>query len=135
MNKKLQIGVMFFVLAAVLAVAAFPMAPVAYAKGTVVASALKASASFPNATGKVKYTVDGAEREFEVEIQHIKSLAGKRLFVYVNGSLAGSFIVNSLGAGHMTRSTLKGQTVPFIVAGSKVMIRTGSGKLVASTQF
>ena len=135
MKKQWQVVMMAFVLLASLVTSSFPLAQVALAKGTVRQIALKGSAAFPNAKGVAKYTVDGAEREFEVEIQGLRSLAGTRLYVYVNGVRAGSFLVNSLGAGHMVRNTLKGQAVPMIVTGSKVTIRRGSGALVASARF
>jgi len=135
MKKQFQLAVTAFVVMASLVLSSFPFAQVALAQGTVIKIALKGSARFPNAIGASKYTVDGTEREFEVEVQHIKSLAGRRLYVYVDGVKAGSFLVSSLGTGHMSRNTIRGQVVPMIVTGSKVTVRTGTGVLVASGQF
>lgn len=135
MKKQWQLAIMAFVLLASLVMSSFPLAQVAEAKGTVRQIALKGSAQFPNAKGAAKYKVDGAEREFQVEVENIKSLAGKRLYVYVNGVRAGSFLVTSLGTGRMNRNTIRGQAVPMIVTGSKVRIKTGSGALVAYGQF
>lgn len=135
MKKQWQLAVMVFVLLASLVMSSFPLAQTAQAKGTETRIALKGSAAFPNAKGAAKYKVDGAEREFQVEVENIKSLAGKRLYVYVNGVKVGSFLVTSLGTGRMNRNTIRGQVVPFITAGSKVRVRTGTGALVVYGQF
>ncbi len=37
--------------------------------------ALHGSVSFPNATGKAVYKVNGSERELEIEVQHIRVAA------------------------------------------------------------
>ena len=135
MKKQLKLAVTAFVVVASLVLSAFPLAQVALAQGTVSKIALKGSTRFPNAIGTAKYKVDGTEREFQVEVEHIKPLAGKRLYVYVNGVRAGSFLVSSLGTGRMNRNTIRGQAVPMIVTGSMVTVRTGTGVLVASGQF
>ena len=135
MKKQWQLAMVVFVLLASLAMSAFPMAQTAYAKGTETIIALKGSAAFPNAKGSAKYKVDGTEREFQVEVENIRSLAGKRLYVFANGVRVGSFLVTSLGTGRLNRNTIRGQAVPMIRAGSKVAIRTGTGVLVVSGQF
>jgi hypothetical protein len=135
MKKQWQLVMTAFVLLASLMMSSFPLAQTALAQGTVRQIALKGSLAYPNAKGVAKYQVDGSEREFEIEIQGIRALAGQRLAVYVNGVRVGSFLVNSLGAGKMVHTTLKGQIVPWIVTGSKVRIRTGTGALVAYGQF
>ena len=135
MKKQWQLVVTAFVLLASLVTSSFPFAQAALAQGTVRQIALKGSAAFPKAIGTAKYKVDGTEREFQVEVQNIKALAGQRLFVYVNGVKAGSFLVSSLGTGRMNRNTIRGQAVPMIVTGSKVRIRTGTGALVVYGQF
>ena len=68
---------------------AVAFAPAASAKGggTARTISLNGSVSFPNATGKAVYKVNGSERELEVDVQHIRSLAGKRVNVYVKGHL------------------------------------------------
>lgn len=135
MKKKWQFVVIAFVLLASLATSAFPLAQPALAQGITRQIALKGSLTFPTAKGTAKYMVDGAEREFEVEIQGLKSLAGTRVGVYVDGVKVGSMLINSLGYGRMVRNTLNGQVVPMIVTGSKVKIKTGTGLLVAHGQF
>jgi hypothetical protein len=110
-------------------------APVAMAGGTVTQIPLKASDAFTNATGKAKYKKDGANRELEVEVQHIRSLAGKRVNVFVNGNKIGSQLVNRFGNANLNRDTQRGQSVPNIVSGSTVKVRTLSGTLIASGTF
>jgi hypothetical protein len=111
-------------------------APAASAKGGVTRTiALKGSISFPGATGKAVYKVNGSERELEIDVQHIRALAGKHVNVNVNGSRLASPLVNSLGHFTVNRNTGAGQRVPVIKAGSTVRIRTLGGTLIASGTF
>lgn len=123
-------------LIACLALAA-SMAPAAVASGggTVRSITLHGSSSFPNATGSAKSKVDGSERELEVEVQHIKVLAGKHVNVFVNGNKWASPLVSSLGTIHVDRSTQNGQSVPTIKSGSTVRVRTLGGTLIAGGSF
>jgi hypothetical protein len=112
------------------------IAPSAMAKGgTTRTITLKGSVSFPNATGKAVSKVNGSERELEVDVQHIRSLAGKRVNVIVNGHSIAKPTVNSLGHFTVNRNTGAGQTVPTIKAGSTVRVRTLGGTLVAGGTF
>ena len=113
------------------------IAPAASAKGggTTRTIALKGSISFPGATGKAVYKVNGSERELEVDLQHIRSLAGKHVNVNVNGSRLASPLVSSLGHFTVNRNTGAGQRVPVIKTGSTVRIRTLGGTLIASGTF
>jgi hypothetical protein len=112
-------------------------APAASAKGGGVTRtiALKGSISFPGATGKAVYKVNGSERELEIDLQHIRALAGKHVNVNVNGSRLASPLVSSLGHFSVNRNTGAGQHVPVIKAGSTVRIRTLGGTLIASGTF
>jgi hypothetical protein len=116
---------------------AVAIAPAASAKGggTVRSIALKPSVSFPNASGKAVYKVNGSERELEVDVQGIRALAGKRVNVNVNGHLFATPRVNSLGHFTVTHSTSAGQSVPTIKSGSTVRVRTLGGTLVAGGTF
>lgn len=116
---------------------AVAIAPAASAKGggTVRSIALKPSVSFPNASGKAVYKVNGSERELEVDVQGIRALAGKRVNVNVNGHLFATPRVNSLGHFTVTHSTSAGQSVPTITSGSTVRVRTLGGTLVAGGTF
>ena len=135
MKKQWQLAVMVFVLLGSLVMSSFPLAQTAEAKGIVTRIALRGSAQFPQAVGTAKYKVDGAEREFQVEVENIKSLAGKRLYVFVDGARVGSFVVTSLGTGRLIRNTTRGQNVPFITAGSTVRVKTGAGAVVVRGTF
>ncbi|HEY2790046.1 MAG TPA: hypothetical protein VGI72_11365 [Gaiellales bacterium] len=112
-------------------------APAASAKGGGVTHtiALKGSISFPGATGKATSKVNGSERELEIDLQHIRALAGKHVNVNVNGSRLASPLVSSLGHLSVNRNTGAGQHVPVIKAGSTVRIRTLGGTLIASGTF
>jgi hypothetical protein len=113
-------------------------APAAMAKhggGTVRTAALHGSVSFPGATGKAKSKVSNDEREFEVEVQHIKSLAGKRVNVFVNGIRFATPRVGSLGAFNVEHSTERGQKVPRVHDGTTVRVRTLGGTLIAGGHF
>jgi predicted PilT family ATPase len=113
------------------------VAPAASAKGggTTRTIALKGTISFPNATGKAVSKVNGSERELEVEVQHIRSLAGKRVDVFVNGNLWAAPRVSSLGQVNVDRSTERGQRVPTIRSGSTVRVRTLGGTLIVRGSF
>jgi len=112
-------------------------APAVSAKGGGVTRtiALKGSISFPGATGKATSKVNGSERELEIDVQHIRALAGKHVNVNVNGSRLASPLVSSLGHFSVNRNTGAGQHVPVIKAGSTVRIRTLGGTLIASGTF
>ena len=112
-------------------------APAAAAKGGGVTHtiALKGSVSFPGATGKATSKVNGSERELEIDVEHIRALAGKHVNVNVNGRRLASPLVSSLGHFSVNRNTGAGQHVPVIKAGSTVRIRTLGGTLIASGTF
>ena len=113
------------------------IAPAAMASGggTTRSIALHGSISFPNATGKAVSKVNGSERELQIEVEHIKVLAGKHINVFVNGNKLASPLVSSLGIARVDRNTAKGQFVPIIKSGSTVRVRTLGGTLIASGTF
>jgi predicted PilT family ATPase len=107
----------------------------ALAKGTKTRIALTASADYPAAKGKATYKVDGSEREFQVEVENIKKLAGKAVNVFVNGVKVGSATVNSLGAARLNLNTNLGNAVPSIKTGDQVQVKTGAGKVIVAGSF
>jgi hypothetical protein len=114
------------------------IAPMAAAKdggGVTRTIGLHGSVSFPGATGHATSKTSADERELEVEVQHIRALAGKRVNVFVNGIKWTSPRVSSLGAFHVERSTERGQRVPRITNSSTVRVRTLGGTLIASGSF
>ena len=84
------------------------IAPAASAKsggGVTHTITLKGSVSFPGATGKATSKVNGSERELEVDLQHIRVLAGKRVLVNVNGKTLATPLVGALGHFSVNRGT------------------------------
>lgn len=96
---------------------------------------LKGSDSFSAAKGSAKYRDRGGEREFQVEVENIRKLAGSTLSVVVDGSKVGSMKVNSFGVARLNLNTDRGQAVPRIHSGSTVKVRTAAGTLVVSGMF
>ena len=78
-----------FIPLAIVALAALALAaPAVQAKGGTII-ALKASSAFPGAKGKAKFQVEG-QRELEIEVEHVRRLAGKRVNFFVNAKKVGS---------------------------------------------
>ena len=134
MKTKWQLVMMLSIFIASLLVTAFPTAQVAEAKGNVIRITLKSSAQYSTAKAKAKFKDAGTEKEFQVEIENVKALAGKTLTVFVDGKKVGTFKVNALGVGRLNLNTIRGNKVPAIHSGSKVLIKFGTKK-VASGQF
>jgi hypothetical protein len=99
---------------------------------------LKPGAAYPKATGGAQYQSQPGQQEFQVEVEHILSLAGKSVVVCVNHAEVGKAKVSARGIAQLDRNTELGQKVPSIVHGSTVSVTTGTactGSLVASGQF
>jgi opacity protein-like surface antigen len=127
MKRTVILTVSFLALAA-LAVAA----PAVQAKGGPgTRIALKSSGAFPGATGKAKFQNQG-QRELEIEVEHVRRLAGKRVSFFVNSTKIGSARVNGLGAAQVNR---RGATFPAINAGTRIKVKTASGRLIVSGSF
>ena len=97
--------------------------------GTIIA--LKASSAFPSAKGKAKFQNEG-QRELEIEVEHVRRLAGKRVSFFVNSTKVGSARVNGLGAAQVNR---RGASFPAINAGTRIKVKTAAGKLIVSGRF
>lgn len=97
---------------------------------------VKAGPSFPTATGNAQYQSQSGQREFQVELNHLKSLAGRSVLVRANGAKVGWAKVSSTGVVQLTRNTELGQSVPTIAHGSTVSVVTRpAGALIASGRF
>lgn len=122
------------IVAGVLVVAAaLFVAPLAGAATNVHIATLSGSAAFPAVNGKAKFGFDDGVRRLEAQIEDANSLKGVRLNVRINGILAGSMTVNSLGAA---RLRVSGNGVPGVQTGSKIAVRRASNEaLVASGTF
>ena len=92
---------------------------------------LRASSAYPGASGKAKFQSAG-ERELQVEVEHVRSLAGKRVNFFVNSTKIGSARISGLGAAQVTR---RGSTFPAIQSGTVIKVKTARGKMVVSGRF
>jgi hypothetical protein len=106
-------------------------APAVHAKDGARIIALKASSAFPGAKGKAKFQVDG-QRELEIEVEHVRRLAGRRVNFFVGSKLVGSKRISGLGAAQLDR---RGSAFPAINTGTRISVKTASGRLIASGRF
>jgi hypothetical protein len=67
--------------------------------------ALRGSNAYRAATGTAQYQSQPGQRELEIEVDHICSLAGKYVNVYVGGSKIGSARVSSRGVAELVRNS------------------------------
>ena len=84
--------------------------------------------------GSAQYQAQTGQRELQVEVDHIRSLRGKQVLVYINGAKIGAARVNGQGKAELGRNTELGQRVPQVSSGTKVVVRT-SRAAVASGSF
>jgi hypothetical protein len=96
---------------------------------------LKGSSAYPTANGSAQYQSQPGQREVQVEVQHVRSLAGKKVVFSAGGMTLGQATVSALGLADITRNTELGQKVPVIVHGSAVAVRTTGGVLIVSGRF
>jgi hypothetical protein len=123
-----------FIPLTIVALAALALAaPAVQAKGgkdgTIIA--LKASSAFPGAKGKAKFQTEG-QRELEIEVEHVRRLAGKRVNFFVNAKRVGSARISGLGAAQIER---RGASFPAVKAGTRISVKTAGGRLIASGRF
>jgi len=97
--------------------------------------ALKAGKAFPAAKGAAKIRTREGAREFEAEVEHVRRLAGKRVSFFLGGSKIGTARVTALGAAHLERNSQRGQPVPTVKAGTRVVVRTAGGVKIVSGSF
>jgi len=122
-----------FIPIAVLALAALALAaPAVQAKGGPgTRIALKAASAYPGASGKAKFQNEG-QRELEIEVEHVRRLAGKRVNFFVNSTKVGSARINGLGAAQINR---RGSAFPAINAGTRVKVKTAGGATIVAGRF
>jgi len=93
--------------------------------------ALKASSAFPGAKGKAKFQTLG-QRELEIEVEHVRRLAGKRVNFFVGSRKLGSAKVNRFGAAQITR---RGAAAPAVSSGTVIKVKTAGGVKIVSGSF
>ncbi len=97
--------------------------------------ALRPSNTYPAASGTAQYQAQPGQREVQVEIDHLRSLAGQRVNIYVGGSKIGAARVNSRGVAELTRNSELAQRVPQVRAGTTVTVQTSRAITVVSGTF
>jgi hypothetical protein len=97
--------------------------------------ALKPAKAFPAAKGSAKFKAKPGERELQVEVEHIRRLAGRQVVFVVAGAKLGTAKVSALGAARLNRNSEHGQRVPQVKAGTVVKVRTAGGRTVVSGSF
>ena len=85
---------------------------------------LKASNAYPGAKGKAKFQVTG-QRELEIEVEHVRRLAGKRVNFFVGSTRVGSARINGFGAAQINR---RGSSFPAVRAGTVIKVKTARGR-------
>jgi len=93
--------------------------------------ALKASSAFSGASGKAKFQ-NTDQRELEIEVEHVRRLAGRRVNFFVNSTKVGTARVNRLGAAQVNR---RGASFPAIKSGTRIKVKTAAGRLIVSGSF
>jgi hypothetical protein len=117
-----------FIPLVIVALAALALAaPAVQAKGGTII-ALKASSAFPGAKGKAKFQVEG-QRELEIEVEHVRPLAGKRVNFFVNAKKVGSLRINGFGAAELN---LRGSRAPAVRSGTRISVKTAGGTRIVS---
>jgi hypothetical protein len=109
--------------------------PAALAAGGGTRITLKPAKAYPAAKGSAKYKAKAGERELQVEVEHIRRLAGRRVVIAVAGVRLGAARVSALGAAQINRNTERGQRVPQVSAGTVMKVLTAGGATVVSGSF
>ncbi len=89
--------------------------------------ALRPSKAYPTAPGTAQYQQQPGQREIQIEVEHIRSLAGHRVLVFVKGTKIGTARVSRRGVADLERNTERGQRVPQVEPGTTVKVRTRGG--------
>jgi hypothetical protein len=97
--------------------------------------ALRPSKAYPAARGTAQYQQQPTQREFQIEVEHIPSLARHRVVVFVNETMIGTARVSSRGVAELERNTERRQRVPKFQAGTTVKVRTRDGRMIISGRF
>jgi hypothetical protein len=88
---------------------------------------LKSAKAFPAAKGSAKFKATAGERELQVEVEHVRRLAGKRVVFIVGGKKVATKEIN--------RNSERGQFVPAVGAGTSVRVKTAAGVLIVKGSF
>src|SRR3954451_24269870 len=92
---------------------------------------LRPTSAFAGAKGSAKSQVEG-QRELEIEVEHVRRLAGKRVNFFVNTTKVGSARVNGLGAAQIDK---RSSGFPAISAGTRIKVKTTGGTTIVAGRF
>ena len=93
---------------------------------------LKPTKAFPAAKGSATFKAKPGERQLEVEVEHLRRLAGKRVTFFVGGTKLGTERIGLLGAAQLER---RNSAVPAVNAGTAVSAKTAGGVLIVRGSF
>lgn len=93
---------------------------------------LKPAKAFPAAKGSAQFKAKAGERQLEVEVEHVRRLAGKRVTFFVGGQKIGSAKIGALGTAQIER---RNSTAPAVGAGTAVSVKTAGGTLIVRGSF
>jgi hypothetical protein len=110
-------------------------APARAAAATTRRATLTHSSAYPKATGSATYQAQSTHRELQVELNHLTSLAGKRVRIAVGRTRMGSAKVTKAGILDVSWNTESKQKVPAVTKGKAITARTSTGTLIASGHF
>lgn len=96
---------------------------------------LGASKAYRGAIGAAQYQSQPGQRELQVEVDHIRALAGQNVSVYVGGSKIGSTRVNGRGVAELVRNSELAQHVPQVRAGTSVTVQTSGAVTIVAGAF
>lgn len=85
--------------------------------------------------GTAKYRDRRGEREFQVEIETARRLAGSVFRVTVNDMIVGEVKIDAFGKGRLSLNSRLGNTVPVIAPGAVVKVVNADAVVVLSGSF
>lgn len=125
--------VIFLAAAALVLAVSVPQVLASGGEGTRIV--LKSAKAFPAAKGSAKFKSTAEERELQVEVEHIRRLAGKRVVFVVGGKKVATKKVNRFGTAEINRNSQRNQFVPAVGAGTGVRVKTAGGAPIVNGSF
>ena len=93
---------------------------------------LRPAKAFPAAKGSATFKAKAGERELEVQVEHVRRLAGRTVMFYVRGKRLGNAKVGTLGAAHLER---RNGAAPAVRAGTAVSVKAAGRILIVKGSF
>ncbi len=82
-------------------------------------------------SGFAEFEIHSSRTELEVRTRQVNLPIGTPLSVFVNNTAAGTMTLESGGEGRLRLRSDNGQTVPAVIAGSTIAIRSGSATILS----